>query len=140
MTTVTFTGTLAGMTEAQRRTLAGLLLSWSPDLVLHGDAIGADAEFHALALEVGVPIDIYPSTLRHKRAYCEGARRVLEPQPPIVRNHVMVDLSERVIACPEGAESSYPRSGTWATARYGHATGAEVKVIDRQGNLSDYGL
>jgi len=49
-----------------------------------------------------------------KRAYCIGFAATCTRQPPLERNHHIVDASTEMIACPQEF-SEVRRSGTWAT-------------------------
>src|SRR5256885_1758460 len=90
---VGFTGTRVGLTEPQAAALADLLSAlegvegWH-----HGGAIGADAEFHALALSLGGPVTVHPCDLANQRADLDGEGvKVLAPRPPLERNRDLVD-------------------------------------------------
>jgi hypothetical protein len=121
---VGFTGTRQGMTPAQKRVVKDLLGELSPVRVVHGDCVGADADFHAIATELGIPIYLRPGhNVRGEsptRAYCEGAdyaylsRNYLQRDEDIVKD---ADKGDGVlIACPSGMNEVL-RSGTWATIR-----------------------
>jgi len=47
-----FTGARQGMTEGQKSALRDLLASHSGVVLHHGDAVGADAEAHDIAVEL----------------------------------------------------------------------------------------
>lgn len=130
--TVTFTGTQVGMTRKQQKNVAKLLQKMSPSLVLHGDCIGADSQFHTIAREQQIDIHIRPCTIENKRAFTDG-KILAPPEDPIARNHKMVDQSDAVIAAPKGEETL--RSGTWATVRYAKKIGISVWVIFPDGTL-----
>ena len=117
-----FTGTQEGMTMGQSFTLERLLkavLSHEEVTeVHHGDCIGADKEFHDLAVIYGLKdkIVIHPPKNSRARAFCES-EQVREPKDYMVRNQNIVDESEIIFATPLNDEASSPRSGTWATIR-----------------------
>jgi hypothetical protein len=92
-----------------------LMLEWD-DIVHHGDCIGADADFHTIALSRGLSIVIHPPENPVKRAYCSPGQ-VMRPKPYLDRNHDIVDSCTLLIACPSTDEEEV-RSGTWATIRY----------------------
>lgn len=83
----------------------------------HGDCIGADAEFHRLAIRRGLEVIKHPASgIGNQRAYClEGIE--LKAKPPLIRNHDIVDSVDVMIAAP-GEDHEILRSGTWATIRY----------------------
>ncbi len=116
-----FTGTRHGMTDAQRRVVDTVICEIiGGDVCLnvsahHGDCVGADAEFHKIAVQYGartvghLPID------EAFRARCVFD----EERPPLhhmARNRAIVESADRMIACPhEMFEQKY--GGTWATIR-----------------------
>lgn len=114
-----FTGTRAGLTEAQRGALAQFLRAWHVMAVVHGDAIGADAQFDALARELHLPRVLRPCIFDKQRAHCERfpekLLKVYAPLDPLTRNTKIVDDAHIVLAAPAGPETQ--RSGTWATVR-----------------------
>lgn len=122
---VGITGTVNGATSVQESTAHDLLHSFSFDTIIHGDAIGFDAQMHAVALEkremdgsFGKPrIEVYPADFDDKRAFCEGADVIHDPMPPLQRNRLIAARCDLLIAGPMTAEE-YLRSGTWATVRY----------------------
>lgn len=127
MRKVGFTGTRKGMTPQQKDTLRTLLLP--TDRFHHGDCVGADAEAHEIAREVGCsPIVVHPSYIDRWRAHCKGDL-VHEPKPPLTRNHIIVYLTDLLIAAPATKHESL-RSGTWATIRYARKGKKGVVVLE----------
>jgi hypothetical protein len=127
---VGFTGTASGMTEHQQAELYGTLCI-HPHLrtgFRHGDCVGADAEAHAIALELGWPVVIHPPANPKRRAYCDGGV-VKGPRPYLVRNHDIVDACDFLIAAPRQRKEVL-RSGTWATVRYARKVGKEVIILE----------
>jgi hypothetical protein len=88
-----------------------------PDVAVHGDCVGADAEFHSICMLLGIPIIIYPPENPDLRAFCKGAAKVMPAMPYLDRNRAMVDLSHTTLAAPDSMKERL-RSGTWATVRY----------------------
>lgn len=113
---VSFTGTRQGMTDEQIESLYKALSSHAVDEFHHGDCVGADADAHDVAVDLGIPVAIRPSNLREQRAFCTNCTILAKPMPPLVRNHNLVDDCDLLIATPSGSEVR--RSGTWATIRY----------------------
>lgn len=121
-----FTGSQEGWTERQRMVVdrrLRVLRDTCPSLeVAHGACIGADDQFDALAVELGLPRHVYPSTVIHKSALdrCLARGGVLlvmcEPMHPLKRNPLIVKASDRLLACPK-EDQEVRRSGTWATIR-----------------------
>lgn len=67
-----FTGTRQGMTERQKIALSDLLSSYAAAILHHGDAIGADAEAHEIAVGLGCAIVIHPPAVETQRAFKGG--------------------------------------------------------------------
>jgi hypothetical protein len=127
---VGFTGSRRGLTPAQCATLRRVLAS--PRLrilrVTHGDAPGADAELHDLAVELDLDIVLRPSDHPERAGRTTG--RIVErhdPKPPLERNANIAAAGAMLIACPHGPEER--RSGTWSTVRRARALAAE-RAID----------
>lgn len=118
---VCFTGTQTGMTEAQRLEVVVRLQQLRPQVVVHGDCVGSDAEFDSIARVLGIRREIYPSTIESKRAHCEkeGALVVAQPLPPLQRNDLIVlrIKKEGVLLATPSTPWERLRSGTWATVR-----------------------
>lgn len=134
-----FTGTQAGMTDAQRQRVRAGLTLLRPTIGIHGDCIGADADFHAILVELGVATVIYPCTIEGKRAHCclgPAGGTIHVPQPPLERNRIMVRRSAVLIATPKGFAEEL-RSGTWATIRYARRLGRPIRVVWPDGRLGD---
>lgn len=127
-----FTGTRNGLTEWQIGSLAEILARYSSITVHHGDCIGADEDFSAMALFVAECIVIHPPNQGRMRAYCNGDE--YRPMKPYLqRNHDIVDECDILIACPSGPEVL--RSGTWATIRYANKQGKTVYIIMPDGSI-----
>lgn len=131
-----FTGTRKGMTPRQHSIVKQIMEQFEPELVTHGACVGADAEFHELALYFGVAvIEVWPANIPKLRATLKEPGLmdksiviVKEPQPPLDRNWDIVREADLVIACPESATEML-RSGTWATVRYAEQLNKTIKVI-----------
>lgn len=112
---VGFTGTQNGLTFRQREALRDYLHSLHAERFHHGDCIGADATAHTFMVR-RVPIEIHPSNIKDKRAFCRGATIVHPPKPPLDRNVDIVKVADLMVACPKNSFEE-GRSGTWSTAR-----------------------
>ena len=127
-----FTGTQHGLTEEQMLRLDEYIQRFQPEKGIHGDCIGADAQFSALCDSYHVTVEIHPPVDDSKRAFCKAAI-TFPVKPYLVRNHDIVDACDKLIACP-GGNSERLRSGTWATIRY--AKGKKpIIVIYPRGNV-----
>lgn len=125
------TGTQRGMDRMQHQDMRDLLLYLYGQgfrFFHHGDCIGADAEMHALALEIGYKVIIHPPSDSSKRAFCAGAFKVLPPKPYLDRNHDIVDQSDEMVAAP-GERFEKLRSGTWATIRYVRKVSKPLRIV-----------
>jgi hypothetical protein len=100
---VGFTGTSRGMTEAQRGAAAALRELGDVAEAHHGDCVGADAEFHALCQNLGIPVVIHPPSDPKKRAHCQGGQ-VLPERPYLDRNRAIVDAGDVLLAAPAEQE------------------------------------
>ena len=123
---VGFTGTQKGMTARQKTDFA----DWLPRLDAlqfhHGDCIGADAEAHDVADDLGVVTVIHPPIIMVKRAFKDGDT-ILPSKEYLERNHDIVEVADILIACPSGPEEL--RSGTWATIRYAMKRGVNTLIL-----------
>ena len=134
-----FTGTRRGMTAAQRAACAALLARLAPAVVHHGDAVGADAEMHALALAAGVPVVVHPPENPSHRAFCEGGE-VREPRPHTTRDRDVVDATDLLLGTPAAPEEEGPHSGTWYTIRYAKRRGRPIIIVWPDGREERIGL
>lgn len=133
-TTVGFTGTRKGMTEAQKRTVENIFKVVRIDALHIGDCLGADEQAHMLAkkrgilVKGGVLIIVHPPIDDKHRAYLTGYDSIKEPKPYLVRNHAIVRICEVLVATPS-QKREIVRSGTWATIRYGIKENKPVLVV-----------
>lgn len=116
---VGFTGTRFGMTDAQKTVVraltAGLLVGTCGLVAHHGDCVGADANFHAIAKERGASVHGHPPVDETHRAFCPFDY-AYPPLTHMARNRKIVEASEIMIATPrEETEQEY--GGTWKTVR-----------------------
>lgn len=126
-----FTGTKAGMTGNQSRTVAWLLKEFSPANVHHGDCVGADEQFHVLAgMREGVIRHVHPPDEIKYRAFCDVlAHDVLHPPKPYLRrNKDIVDACSVLIAAP-AQNIEILRSGTWSTVRFAKTQLPRPRII-----------
>jgi hypothetical protein len=101
----------------------------------HGDCIGSDDEAHTMVRTLPRMlhlIHLHPPIDNSYRAHCTGDLSE-DPLPYIDRNHVIVHMTDFMIATPEGDEVL--RSGTWATIRYAYKAGKNVYLIDSKGQI-----
>ena len=125
---VGFTGSRHGMTTEQQMLVREALLSLEPTAVHHGDCVGADAEFHKIALELKIKIVIHPPVDFKFRAFCEGAEEEWTKREYLERDRDIVECSDALIAAPKSKEEEL-RSGTWYTIRYARKTNKKVTIV-----------
>jgi hypothetical protein len=142
-----FTGTQIGMTDAQRRGVREILIvlqlpRFGLSAVVHGDCIGADDDFDAIAVELGLA-RIHRPTFGAKRAFGGKARpaetlRIWPAKPPLERNRDIVGEVTRMLATPKGPEET--RSGTWSTIRYARRLRRFTQIVWPDGRVVVEGL
>lgn len=124
-----FTGTRHGMTAYQQWMLRLRLGCGcgTTHTFHHGDCVGADAEAHAIAMDLGYLIHVHPPLPRQYRAFLQGAI-VEEPQRYGTRNQAIVAACEVLIAAPRTRQEEQ-RSGTWMTIRCARQRGVPVVML-----------
>ena len=130
-----FTGTCKGMSENQKKQLINRLetfqklgyeFEWH-----HGCCVGADVEFDGIVRHFKSSGYLHPSNIHKTTIDCFELEDVLYLSlPPIVRNHIMVDVSDTLIAAPD-SDTEKLRSGTWATVRYARKKGINIFILER---------
>jgi hypothetical protein len=134
-----FTGTQAGMTDAQKQRVWELV-QHRTFYAHHGDCVGADAQFDEIVRRAPncYGVVMYPSTLTELRAFCTPRYPhdvVRDPKPPLERNDDIVAASECLIAASK-TNGPAVRSGTWATIRRAVDARKPVCVIYPNGALN----
>ena len=130
---LSFSGTRDGMTYKQIETVKKLLSELEPTQVIHGDAIGADEQFHQLVethrkiFNLSITIKIYPSDRENQRAYCDGDQ-IMPQMSPLDRNTLIAKEGDKLLACPKEMNMAL-RSGTWTTIRRAKSYGKIVYVV-----------
>lgn len=134
MTTIGFTRTQEGMTDAQKLALRKLLDGGAGEFH-HGDCVGADSEAHDIADECGYSIILHPPTNHSKRAWRENPGHMMRPvRAYLDRNKDIVMETSSLIAAPL-EEKEQQRSGTWATVRFARKIGKPVFLILPDGTV-----
>ena len=128
---VGFTGTRWGMTGEQSATVLRLLNQTEANEGHHGDCVGADEQFHTICHMAGVLTVVHPPEDDKLRAYCKGYWKIEEERPYLVRNRVIVDTCDFLIAAPreEYEPAVYRGSGTWATIRYARRSKRRFRIV-----------
>ena len=130
---VGFTGTRSGMSRHQFRSFRSALKRMQKKGITnlhHGDCLGADVQAHKLAHSLGIPIVIHPPVNGTNRAYCRGAKKVLEEKEYLERNHDIVDACDVLFVAPF-TNTEQMRSGTWAAFRYAMKVDCEIIKLKR---------
>lgn len=135
MMIVGFTGTRNGMSRQQAESVSSLLKSLKVDRGVHGDCVGADADFDRICKKLEIRAGVRPCTFDKLRAYCDS-EVLAEPKRPMERNRDIVADADVLIACPPNYTRIKKGSGTWATIGFGERKGIIVHVIWPNGQRS----
>lgn len=132
-----FTGTRYGMTDEQKATVTKILKgSVLVEGVHHGLCVGADKDFHDIALALGIPVYGHPSvnkTLQEKIPDEEFVH-LYKHQPYLIRNNSIIDNTKYLIAAPYEFEDTV-RSGTWYVIRHALKRGTVVSIVYPDGEI-----
>lgn len=135
-----FTGTRNGMTEEQKLNVLKVIevctraVKTDMLIALHGDCIGADADFHHICVAMGLKVHIYPCTFENMRAYCKGDWEE-KPLAPMQRNRNIVAAANIMIACPPNMTPIKSGSGTWATIGFSKKANKKTFVLYPDGSF-----
>lgn len=152
---IVFTGSREGMTPIQAESCRALLAHWMPAVVRHGDCIGSDEQFSALASSLdprpriiahpGVPAVAQRGPRgRDKQIAAMHARfransphndDVLAEMPYLRRNDAMIDLlgsGDVLIGAPYKGQTS---GGTWHTVQEATRKRKNVVIVRHDGSL-----
>lgn len=122
---VGFSGTRTGMTAVQASVVYEVMKSVG-DVLHHGDCVGADAEAHRIAAELGLPIVVHPPLDRRLRAFCRGGE-VRRPKLYRSRNNDILKESSLLVTAPLGmAENG--SGGTWPMMQKAREIGLPVVI------------
>ena len=133
-----FTGTRNGMTNEQISQVCRILHSFRASDEcegLHGDCIGADADFDAACAALQIPTQCRPCTFENLRARCTDA--ISKPMAPMDRNRAIVADADVMIACPPNYTPIKRGSGTWATIGFAKRAGKRLIVVYPDGRVDD---
>jgi hypothetical protein len=138
-----FTGTREGMTTEQIVKFVVCITEFEPTTFRHGCCVGADEQAAVAVRQIrGESCQIIGHPAPLGRFVSDKAERqcddVLPDEPPLDRNHRIVDMSDFLIACPKGPEEQ--RSGTWATIRFARKVGKPVIIIAPDGEYEGHNI
>lgn len=124
-----FTGTRNGMTEAQKETVRRLVRELQPTLAVHGDCVGADANFHAIVRVVAPEcrIMICPGPDDSMRAFCDADMEMAR-KTHFARNRDIVNGSDLMIGTPYQMRECNS-GGTWYTINYSRKVKRETRIV-----------
>ena len=131
---VGFTGTRRGLSDDQAAALHELLQHLSADEWHHGDAVGADADFHAMVEGRGIPVIGHPSDIPHQRAYCR-VDQCRNPLPPLDCSTAIVMVTDLIVGCPGGMYEE-DRSWTWSTIRKARRVRKPILLVWPDGSVT----
>lgn len=129
-----FTGTREGMRYFQLKEFKSVMKDFckrnltTDKFFHHGDCVGADAQAHKVAMDLGFTVIIHPPTDTKFRAYSVGDS-ILPPEDYLARNRAIVDASHLVIGAPKSSAEEL-RSGTWMTIRYARDKEKLYRIIN----------
>jgi hypothetical protein len=128
---VGFTGTREGMTTYQKNAIRQMMIDVNVLMGHHGDCIGGDEEFDYICHDFELPVHLHPPDDPRYRAFCMDFYRTEEPRPYLVRNRVIVNSVNLLIAAPkETFEPMAARGqGTWSTIRYARQVGRLLRIV-----------
>lgn len=135
-----FTGRSGGMSEEQEEAVRSIILTdfhWNKKPIawgLHGDCVGADAEFNKICRENLIPTRVRPCTITGMRAFCE-AKEIAEPKAPMQRNRDIVADADVMIACPPNYVEIKRGSGTWATIKFTRRAKKPLYIVFPNGKI-----
>jgi len=128
-----FSGTKSGMSEYQKKQLRKILSALfdiGARTFHHGDCVGADAEAHETAKDLGYYIVVHPPRNPKHRAFCVGDT-IQDERGYLTRNANIVDMSAIVIVAPQ-QDFEIPRSDPWATVSYARSSRTPVILLKRR--------
>lgn len=136
-----FTGTSAGLQEVQVYALTGFVIRQSSRdtdfRAVHGGCDGGDDVFHNICMNLGIPIEVYPSPKQANKTW-PGENVIVHPitpGTPLNRNHKIIARATQMVACP-WEEVEKIRSGTWATVRYTRTARKPLVMIYPNGTIA----
>jgi hypothetical protein len=125
-----FTGNRNGLRPDQEEQIKLILDEYKNIIVLHGDCVGSDTDFHKICVNYKnkITIHIYPPNNPMLRAFNDGDK-VMEEKSYLERNMDIVKNSDILIACPVDKNKEELRSGTWSTVRQAKKHGIPVYLF-----------
>jgi hypothetical protein len=139
MMKIGFSGTQAGMTEAQKKSFAALIKSFARKSNMefhHGDCIGADEQAATMVWVYRSDIIVHPPKSGKRRAFFKHYKEQRFPQDYLTRNKNIVKETEFLVATPRTVKEEL-RSGTWSTVRFAQKQNKKVYIINPNGAIEE---
>lgn len=140
---VGFTGLRAGMSSACAVEVHRQLerIAKHPVIGLHGDCVGADADFDCLCRLHGITTWSRPCTMNGEvdhifRAYTPS-KKMGDPTTPLARNREIASQCHVLFGCPPTTEELQRGSGSWATIRYARKYGKPTFLFFPDGETTN---
>lgn len=129
-----FVGSVAGMTSAQLARVRAIFCDSNTrcDELHHTDSLGADAEAHDIADELGAMIIAHPSTDSTRRSLCMADVEMRPTSIVDARKRVIESCDVLVVA--SGNEQAVANAGPWMAANLAKRMGRDVIVIMPDGS------
>ena len=127
------TGARGGMTPEQKEQFKQILIDKKVTVLHHGDCLGADADAHDIAEELGIHIVVHPPAINSLRAFKTGDE-FREAKGYLERDRDIVNESDELTGTP-ALDYETERSGTWYTLRHGLKTNKPTDAIKPDGTL-----
>lgn len=125
-----FTGTRNAITEFQYTKLYEAIKELHEtvgiEMAHHGDCVGADATFHDICEELGIPITIHPPVDDKLRAW-KKSEHMPEEKTYFARNRAIVEESDQMFGVPYTMVET--KGGTWYTINYSKKKEVPVRII-----------
>lgn len=113
---IAFTGTRAGMTDKQKRSLREMILKFRPTVFVHGGAVGADLSAKQWVIELLPDCEIFEIRPELGRS-------------PLDRNAKIIEGADLLIAAPASLRETFD-DGTWATIRLARKARIPILFLD----------
>lgn len=130
-----FTGTRFGMTDEQKAVIRSLFATINRVELHHGDCVGADADAHEIARQLGGHVVIHPPVSESHRANCAGDE-LRARKTHFARNRDIVQETKILIATPFTMQEE-DRGGTWYTVNYARKVGRWLIIIWPDGSVKE---
>lgn len=126
---VGFVGNPNGMTDDQMVQLRWLLGQTEPTEVHHGDEVGADVQFHRIAISLSIATVLHPSDDTTNRGFSEPFTRRFEPRKPSDRNQDIVKDSMILMIASKDSEITNHHSDVWDIVQKAREAGCLIVLI-----------